>query len=93
MFKYFVLLGALAFAAPSVAVAADDNHPRSFTDLTAGDPPPHTFNGPIFPPGLGGPPPGCSVLATDPDDRNGPNGDDNNGSTGNPHCQLNPASR
>jgi hypothetical protein len=33
MFKYFVLLGALAFAAPGMAIAAD-NQPRSFTDLT-----------------------------------------------------------
>jgi hypothetical protein len=34
-----------------------------------------------------------SVLATDPDDLNGPNGDDKNGTAGNPHCQLEPASR
>jgi hypothetical protein len=92
MFKYVVLLSALAFAAPNVAVAAD-NQPRSLTDLTANDPPASSFRGPIFPPGLGAPPPGCSVLATDPDDRNGSNGDDKNGTTGNPHCQLQPASR
>jgi hypothetical protein len=93
MFKYVVvLLGVLAFAAPSLAVAAD-NHPPSFTDLTANDPPTNTFHGPIFPPGLGGPPPGCSVLAADPDDRNGSNGDDKNPTHGNPHCQLQPASR
>jgi hypothetical protein len=87
MFKYFVLLGALAFAAPGLAVAADTPH-------FPNDPPDHTFNGKLFPPGLNGaPPPGCSVLATDPDDHNGSNGDDKNGSTGNPHCQLQPASR
>jgi hypothetical protein len=88
MFKYAVLLSVVAFAAPGLAIAADN--PPSFPN----DPPANTFNGPkLFPPGLGAPPPGCSVLATDPDDRNGSNGDDRNGSTGNPHCQLQPASR
>jgi hypothetical protein len=93
MFKYFVLLGALAFAAPGLAIA-DDNQPRSFTDLTANDPPANTFAGPpSLPRGLGGSvPPGCTVLATDPDDHNGQNGDDKNGSTGNPNC-VQPASR
>jgi hypothetical protein len=92
MFKYVVLLGALAFAAPGLAIAAEKD-PPSLTNLTANDPPANTFRGPIFPPGLGAPPPGCSVLATDPDDLNGPNGDDKNPTHGNPHCQLQPASR
>jgi hypothetical protein len=88
MFKYFVLLSALAFAAPGMAIAAD-NQPRSFNDLTANDPPANTFHGPpSLPPGLGGTfPPGCSVLAADKDDRNGQNGDDKNPDHGNPNCQ------
>jgi hypothetical protein len=94
MLKYIVLLGALAFAAPGLAIA-DEKDPPSLTDLTANDPPADSFRGPIFPPGLGAPPPGCSVVAADPDDRNGPNGDDKfpANTHGNPHCQLQPASR
>jgi hypothetical protein len=77
MFKYSVLLSVLAFAAPGIAIA-DDNQPRSFKDLTANDPPGNTFHGPpTFPPGLGAPPPGCNVLAADKDDfHHGSNGDD-----------------
>jgi hypothetical protein len=88
MFKYFVLLSVLAFAAPGMAIAAD-NQPRSLNDLTANDPPANTFHGPpSLPPGLGGTfPPGCSVLAADKDDRNGQNGDDKNPDHGNPNCQ------
>jgi hypothetical protein len=87
MFKYIVLVVALAFAAPGLAIA-DDNKPPSLTDLTANDPPANTFNArPTFPPGLGAPPPGCRVLAQDKDDRNGPNGDDKNPTHGNPNCQ------
>jgi hypothetical protein len=92
MFKYVVLLGALALAAPGLAVA----DPRSFTDLTATDPPADTFADPHgLPPGLGGTVPACSVLAQDKDDRNQPNGngDDKNPDHGNKHCQLQPASR
>ena len=92
MFKYVVVLGAFAIAAPSLAIAANQKTP-SLTDLTANDPPASTFRGPIFPPGLGAPPPGCSVLAADKDDRNGSNGDDKNPTNGNPHCQLEPMSR
>ena len=89
MFRYFVLLSALAFAAPGIAVA-DDNQPRSFTDLTATDPPANTFHGPpSMPPGLSGTfPPGCNVLAADKDDaHHGANGDDKNPDHGNPNCQ------
>jgi hypothetical protein len=88
MFKCVIVLSALAFAAPGIAVAAD-NQPRSFNDLTATDPPANTFHGPpTFPPGLGGPPPGCSVLAADKDDaHHGSNGDDKNPDHGNPNCQ------
>ena len=32
-------------------------------------------------------PPGCTVLAADKDDKNGPNGDDNHPHRGNPNCQ------
>jgi hypothetical protein len=88
MFKYSVLLSVLAFAAPGIAIA-DDNQPRSFKDLTANDPPGNTFHGPpSLPPGLGGTfPPGCNVLAADKDDHNGSNGDDKNPDHGNPNCQ------
>jgi hypothetical protein len=88
MLKSLVVIAALAFAAPGLAVA-DDHKPPSFTDLTANDPPADTFHGPPgLPPGLGGSvPPGCSVLAADKDDRNGPNGDDKNPGHGNPNCQ------
>jgi hypothetical protein len=91
MFKYVVLLGALAVAAPGVAFA----DPPSLTDLTKNDPPANTFAGPPgLPPGLGGSmPPACSVLAQDKDDRNGSNGDDKNPDHGNKHCELSPASR
>ena len=89
MFKYVVLLGVLAFAAPGLAVA-DDNKPPSFPN----DPPASSFNNsPLLPPGLGGTVPACSVLAADKDDANGPNGDDKNPDHGNKHCQLQPASR
>lgn len=93
MHKYVVLLGALSFAAPITAFADDNQPPRSFTDLTANDPPAATFRAPSLPPGLGGTfPPGCAVLLKDKDDKHGHGlGDDNNGSTGNPNCQ-NPAS-
>jgi hypothetical protein len=97
MFKHVVVLGALAFAAPGLTTAQDNNQSPSLTDLTANEPPDSTFPGPpSLPPGLGGGvPPGCSVLATDPDDRNGPNGDDKYPADthGNPHCNLQPASR
>ena len=88
MLKSLVVIAALAFAAPGLAIA-DDHKPPSFTDLTANDPPADTFHDPPgLPPGLGGSvPPGCSVLAADKDDRNGPNGDDKNPSHGNQHCQ------
>jgi hypothetical protein len=89
MLKSLVVIAALAFAAPGLAVADDNNKPPSFTDLTANDPPADTFHGPPgLPPGLGGSvPPGCSVLAADKDDSNGLNGDDKNPGHGNPHCQ------
>jgi hypothetical protein len=99
MVKSLVVFAALAVAAPSLALAQgnSNNTPASQNangvPFTANDPPADTFHGPPgLPPGLGGTvPPGCSVLATDKDDRNGPNGDDKNPGHGNPHCQ--PASR
>ncbi len=90
MFKYVVLLGALALAAPSLAIADDNQPPPSLTDLTANDPPASSFNTSAHvPPGLGGPPPGCNILAMDKDDQNHPNGngDDKKSSPGNPNCQ------
>jgi hypothetical protein len=101
MLKSLIVIGALAVAAPSVALAQgkSGNTPASQNangiPFTGNDPPANTFAGPpSLPPGLGGSfPPGCSVLATDPDDLNGPNGDDKNPTHGNPHCQLQPASR
>jgi hypothetical protein len=72
----------------------DDNKPPSLTDLTKNDPPDSSFNNsPLLPPGLGGTVPACSILATDPDDANGPNGDDKNPDHGNKHCHLSGASR
>lgn len=41
--KSLVVIAALAFAAPGLAVADDNNKPPSFTDLTANDPPPILF--------------------------------------------------
>ena len=91
MFKYVVLFGALAFAVPGLAIADDNHRPPSLTDLTANDPPADTFNGhgpPSLPPGFGGVPPGCTILAKDKDDQNnGANGDDKKSSPGNPNCQ------
>ncbi len=43
MLKSLVVIAALAFAAPGLAVADDNNKPPSFTDLTANDPPPILF--------------------------------------------------
>jgi hypothetical protein len=95
MVKYVVLLGVLAFAAPGMAVADDNQNNNSGAQnsnglpFTANDPPADTFHGPpSLPPGLGGTfPPGCTVLAADKDDKNGPNGDDNHPHRGNPNCQ------
>ncbi len=82
------MLGALAFAAPGLAIAKDNQPLPSLIDLTANDPPASSFNNsPHVPPGLGGPPPGCSILAKDKDDRNGQNGDDKKSGPGNPICQ------
>jgi hypothetical protein len=95
MLKPLLVIAALAVAAPSLALAQgnSDNTPASHKangiPFTGNDPPANTFAGPpSLPPGLGGSfPPGCSVLAADKDDRNGPNGDDKNPGHGNPHCQ------
>jgi hypothetical protein len=90
MLKSLVMIAALAFAAPGLAVAADDQNnnsgPQNSNGLpfTANDPPAADFNSKGRPAGF---PfvPGCKVG--DPDDRNGPNGDDSNPGHGNPHCQ------
>jgi hypothetical protein len=90
MFKYVALLGALALAAPGLAIADNNQPPSSLTDLTANDPPASSFNGngpPNTPPGHGGFPPGCTILGMDKDDNNnGQNGDDKKSAPGNPNC-------
>jgi hypothetical protein len=96
MLKPLIVIAALAVvASPSWALAQgnSDNTPApqnaNGIPFTANDPPANTFHGPpSLPPGLGGTfPPGCSVLAADKDDHNGPNGDDKNSGHGNPNCQ------
>jgi len=85
MFKYVVLLGVLAFAAPSMAVAADNQNNNSSSQnsnsrsqnsngvpFTANDPPATDFNSNSKGRPAGFPPvPGCS----------------NGVAKGNPHCQ------
>jgi hypothetical protein len=89
MLKSFALFSILVVAAPSLAVAADNqNNNSSSQNLNGlqftGDPPAANFNSNGRPAGFP-PVPGCKVG--DPDDRNGPNGDDKNPGHGNPHCQ------
>lgn len=92
MLKSFALLGILVIAAPNLAVAADNQNNNSNSQnsngqsFTANDPPPTNFNSNGRPAGFP-PVPGCNVLATDPDDHNGLNGDDKKSGPGNPHCQ------
>ena len=69
------VIGALAVTAPSLAVADRPNppNPPPGPPSFANDPPANTFNGPptFTPVVLTGPssvPPGCGVLALDPDD-------------------------
>ena len=85
MFKYVVLLGVLEFAAPSLAVAADNQNNNSSSQnsnsssqnsngvpFTANDPPATDFNSNSKGRPAGFPPvPGCS----------------NGVAKGNPHCQ------
>jgi hypothetical protein len=99
MLKPLIAIAALAVAAPSLALAQgnSNNTPASQNangvPFTANDPPAASFNNsPILPPGIGSAP-ACSVLAADPDDLNGQNGDDKKPPTmsPNPNCQQ-PAS-
>jgi hypothetical protein len=91
MLRSFALLGILVVTAPTLAVAADNQNNNSDSQNSnslqfTGDPPAANFNSKGVPAGFP-PVPGCNVLATDPDDRNGLNGDDKKSVVGNPHCQ------
>ena len=89
MLKSFALLGILVVAAPSLAAADNQNNnsgSQNLNALTANDPPTTNLNSKGLPAGFP-PVPGCNVLATDPDDRNGLNGDDKKPVVGNPHCR------
>src|SRR5260370_7724733 len=89
MFKSFALLSILVVAAPSLAVAADNQNNNSNSQnsngrpFTANDPPAANFNSKGLPPGFP-PVPGCKVGY--PDDRNGPTSDAHNPRHGHPHC-------
>lgn len=99
MLKLLIAIGAIAVAAPGLALAQGNsgNTPASQNangiPFTANDPPLADFRGqgqgpPSLPQPFGGAfPPGCTVLAMDKDDRNGQNGDDKRASPGNPNCQ------
>src|SRR5689334_20406917 len=94
MFKTLIVIAALFGFVSGTALAQGNsaNTPASQNangiPFTANDPPGSNFNpSPHVPPGLGGPPPGCSILAMDKDDRNGQNGDDKKPHPGNPNCQ------
>ena len=91
MLKTLAVLAALAVIAPSLAVADDNQNNNSGSQnsnglpFTGNDPPASSFNSSPTLPVVLAPVPGCKVG--DPDDRNGPNGDDKKPGHGNPHCQ------